>query len=232
MTLLFRRRAIEASVAGSLDADEDAALRAHLSTCEACRAHYDTLVVSTRALTDDADATGLELTKERARLERALSGQKPTPRASRRWLLVPASALAVLLAVVVAQREPDVVERGGGDDVRAPFSVSLYARAKSGATPVRLAAQFPESGEAVVSSDDWLQVKAPADVVVVLVSEKAPPRRLETSSSESLPPGTVRVFAVRAPVDEVLRAAQGATPSVRRLPLASAQVTGVLTIRP
>jgi anti-sigma factor RsiW len=232
MSLLFRRRAIEASVAGLLDPEADARLRSHLAGCDACRAHYDALVASTRALTGQADGTGAELERAEARLLAALEGPPRARPSAARWLLVPAMLAAAAVAVITVRPEPDVVERGSADDAPAPFSVSLYARAKSGVTPVRLAAQFPESGEAVVSTDDWLQVKAPPDVVVVLVSDSEAPRRLEAGSSESLPRGTVRLFGVRAPADEVLRAARGVTPAARRLPLPVPQVTGVLSVRP
>jgi hypothetical protein len=218
-------------VAGLLEPDEDAALRAHLATCAACRGFYDELVLSTRALTGKAEATGADLAREEAQLLRALGAAREPTRPHRRWLLVPATALAVLVAVVALRREPDIIERGA-DDAVAPFSVSLYARAKSGTTPVRLVGQFPESGEATVSPEEWLQVKAPPDVVVVVVLEKAEPRRLEPGASESLPAGAARVFAVKAPADEVLRAAREVTPTTRRLSLNAPQVTGVLSVRP
>ncbi|MCA2982083.1 MAG: zf-HC2 domain-containing protein [Myxococcaceae bacterium] len=235
MTLLLHRRAIEAAVAGRLDARAERRLRAHLSTCEACRAHYDATVLAARTLTGRETGTALELERERARLLERLDGlatPAPGPRRAG-WLLLPA-AMAALLAVLAALPSPErqVTERGSGDEAPPPFSVSLYARAKSGATPVRLAAQLPESGEATVSAGDWVQAKAPPGVAVVVVLAGQPPRALSPGASEALPPGVARLFAARAPPEVVLRAAEGLTPSAPRLPLDVPQVTGVLSVQP
>ncbi len=236
MSLFFHRSAIEAAVAGTLSAGEEATLRAHLSTCEACRGHYDTLVLASRALSTSTEATADELRRERARLELMTVGA-PVPRPAPRrlaFLVLPAALAAGLLVMVLTNspREREVVERGGTESPSAPFSISLYAKAKSGDAKVRLVAEFPASGEATLSTSDWVQVTSKATVVVVAVGG-AQPRLLPTGSSESLEPGTFRLFAIQGvTADDALRAAKGVTTSMKRLPLANPQVTGVLSVQP
>lgn len=236
MSLFFHRSAIEAAVAGTSSADDEAKLRAHLSTCEACRAHYDALVLASRAVSSSSEATADELRRERSRLE-LMTGGAPAPRpASRRlaFLVLPAALAAGLLVMVLtnAPSEREIAERGGTESPAAPFSISLYAKAKSGDAKVRLVAEFPASGEATLSTSDWVQVTSKATVVVVAIGG-AQPRLLPTGSSESLEPGTFRLFAIEGvSADEALRAAKDVTTSTKRLPLANPQVTGVLSVQP
>lgn len=232
MSLLFHRGAIEAAVAGTLSVEEERALREHLASCDACRAHYDALMLTARAATG-MDVTGAELSRERARLEAMLT-PKPHTRSAPRWAVIalPVSLAATLAFVAFLKHEPDVVERGGTEAPAAPFSISIYAKAKSGDAPVRLVAELPASGEASLSANDWLQVTSKAQVVVVVLNDTGA-RVLPTGSSESLPAGTWRMFAVSdATSDEVLRAAKGLSTSTKKLPLARPQVTGVLSVQP
>lgn len=232
MSLLFHRGAIEAAVAGTLSVEEERSLREHLATCDACRAHYDALMLTARAATG-MDVTGAELSRERARFEAMLT-PKPRTRAAPRWAVIalPVSLAATLALVAFLKHEPDVVERGGTEAPAAPFSISIYAKAKSGDAPVRLVAELPASGEASLSANDWLQVTSKAQVVVVVLNDSGA-RVLPTGSSESLPAGTWRLFAVTdATSDEVLRAAKGLSTSTKKLPLARPQVTGVLSVQP
>lgn len=236
MSLFFHRTAIEAAVAGTLSDAEETALRAHLATCEACRAHYDALVVASRALANSSEATADELRRERARLDAKVGGAPAPPPAPRRlaFLVLPAALTAGLIAMLLVNGPGDreVTERGGTELPAAPFSISLYAKAKSGDAKVRLVAEFPASGEASLSTSDWVQVTSRAAVVVVAVGG-GEPRVLPTGSSESWEPGTFRLFAIQGvTADEALRAAKGATTLTKRLPLANPQVTGVLSVQP
>lgn len=235
MSLFFHRSAIEAAVAGTLSAEEETTLRAHLATCEACRGHYDGLVVASRAVSSSTEATADELRRERARLELMTGGAtaRPAPRRLA-FLVLPAALAAGLVAMVLVNRPSDreITERGGTELPAAPFSISLYAKAKSGDAKVRLVAEFPASGEATLSTSDWVQVTSKATVIVVAVGV-GEPRLLPTGSSESLEPGTFRLFAVQGvTADDALRAAKGVTTSTKRLPLANPQVTGVLSVQP
>lgn len=236
MSLFFHRSAIEAAVAGTLSANEEATLRAHLSTCEACRGHYDALVLASRALANSSEATVDELRRERARVEAMVGGATAPRPAPRRlaFLVLPAALAAGLIAMVLVNTPNDreITERGGTELPAAPFSISLYAKAKSGDAKVRLVAEFPASGEASLSTSDWVQVTSKATVIVVAVGG-VQPRLLPTGSSESLEPGTFRLFAIEGvTADEALRAAKGVTTSMKRLPLANPQVTGVLSVQP
>jgi anti-sigma factor RsiW len=235
VSLFFHRNAIEASVAGTSTADEETKLRAHLATCVACRGHYDALVLASRAVSSSTEATADELRRERARVEAMVGGAtaRPAPRRLA-FLVLPAALAAGLIAMVLVSRPSDreITERGGTEAPAAPFSISLYAKAKSGDAKVRLVAEFPASGEASLSTSDWVQVTSKATVVVVAVGG-AQPRLLPTGSSESLEPGTFRLFAIQGvSADEALRAAKGITTSTKRLPLANPQVTGVLSVQP
>lgn len=232
MSLLFHRGAIEAAVAGTLSVEEERSLREHLASCDACRAHYDALMLTARAATG-TETTGAELARERARLEAMLTPKTHT-RSAPRWAVIalPVSLAATLAFVAFLKHEPDVVERGGAEAPAATFSISIYAKAKSGDAPVRLVAELPASGEASLSANDWLQVTSKAQVVVVVLNDSGA-RVLPTGSSESLPAGTWRMFAVTdATSDEVLRAAKGLSTSTKKLPLARPQVTGVLSVQP
>jgi anti-sigma factor RsiW len=235
VSLFLNRNAIEAAVAGTLSTEEEATLRAHLAMCEACRGHYDGLVLASRAVSSSTDATADELRRERARLDLMTGGAtaRPAPRRLA-FLVLPAALAAGFVAMVLVNRPSDreITDRGGTELPSAPFSISLYARAKAGEAKVRLVAEFPASGEASVSTSDWVQVTSKATVIVVAVGV-GEPRILPTGSSESLEPGTFRLFAISGvTADDALRAAKGATTSMKRLPLANPQVTGVLSVQP
>jgi len=93
-------------------------------------------------------------------------------------------------------------------------------------------AEFPASGEATLSTTDWVQLTSKAAVVVVLVGPGGA-RLFPAGASQSLPAGTWRLFAVQGVTEAAaLAAAKEATATTRRLPLANPQVTGVLSVRP
>lgn len=232
MTLLFRRRQLEAAVAGELSAHDDAEVLVHVRGCVSCRAHYDALVLAQRAL-EGVPVSRVELERERRRLEASLSGA-PARRRNVMPVLVPALALAAALIFFVARPDdvPEVTERGG-DEAAAPFVVSVYAKSKEGSAKARLAAELPASGEARVSARDWVQVSVPKDVVVVLVRDGEPAVFVELGTSSSFTAGEYRLFAVSgASADEVKSAASAATRSTKRLALGKPQVTGVVFVEP
>ncbi len=233
MSLSTHRDAIEAAVAGELE--DERPLRAHLAGCGECRAHYDVLVLSLRATKGTNEPTNDELARERARLEAAMAPPAVRQPAPRRWAFfwIPAAVAAALVLFVIRPFSgPDVTERGGVEVPAAPFTISLYAKAKSGSTPVRLAAEFPTSGEATVSENEWLQVSSKNGAVVVAVSE-AGVQSFGAGESVSLAQGKWRVFAVTgATLEEVVSAAKSVPAGEKRLPLAKPQVTGVVSVQP
>lgn len=233
MSLLLHRGEIEAAVAGTLSASEEASLRAHLSTCDDCRNHYDALTLAARAVRGTSEPTADELTRERARLEAILqpAAVKPKERRPFAFILLPIALAAAATLVVFIPRDDGITERGG-DDVRPPFTVSVYAKSKEGKAPVRLAGELPSSGEATVSANEWVQVSSKSPAVVVAIGESGV-QVFEPGGSLSFTPGTWRVFAVTgASVDEVKNATKGLTAADKRLPLAKPQVTGVLSVQP
>jgi hypothetical protein len=187
VSLWRHRRAIARAVAGDLPRADEARLRAHLETCARCRGHYDALAGVAAALDGGRAAAALE----RARLFAALdapTAPRAAPPARRPWL-VPALALAPVVALVVAWRlhaptvtdGADVTLRGApGADRAAPASLLLHASRKTGAGthgPVRLVADLPGSGEGRVSTADYVQLgvrglRAPAYVSVVGVDAR------------------------------------------------------------
>jgi anti-sigma factor RsiW len=233
VSLFLHRGDVEAAVAGTLGAAEEASLRAHLSTCDDCRTHYDALTLAARTLGGTTEPTLDELRRERARLEASLqpAAVKPKERRPFAFILLPIALAAAVALVVFIPRDDGITERGG-DDVRPPFTISVYAKAKEGTAPVRLAAELPSSGEATVSANEWVQVSSKSSAVVVAVGESGV-QVFEPGGSLSFTPGTWRVFAVTgASVEEVNNATKGLTPSDKRLPLAKPQVTGVLSVQP
>ncbi|MFT3713732.1 MAG: hypothetical protein QM817_39235 [Archangium sp.] len=204
MSLSTFKEAVESLAAG----DDDAATREHVRGCAECRAHYDRLVETARVLAGTRDALPAEHAAMFARLNAALDAKKPAPVAapSRRWWMFGlVAAVAAALAVFVAMpRDPEreITLRGGGGpgDVAPSLSFSVYAKAKSGG-PVRLVAQFPQSGEARATEGDWLQVKAPSGVSVVAVKETQVVV-FEGTGSQTLNKGTWKLFAANGSVDD------------------------------
>lgn len=231
MSLLFRRRSLERAVQGELAAADDVALLRHLAGCSACRHHYEALLLAQRAL-EGQPVSRVELERERRRLELALA---PTTQGKTRraWALVPAVAALLALGVLVARvSEPTIVERGG-DDGALPFVVSVYAKPKEENGKTRLAAELPISGEARISTRDWVQLKAPAQTVLVLVRDGQAPTLIDASSSTTLEAGTWRLFAITGTTPEAaLAAAKAATRSTRRLEVGRTQITGVILVEP
>jgi hypothetical protein len=180
MSLWLFRGAIARAVAGELSPGREARLRRHLSTCEACRQHYDA-----------ASLVAGGAARERARLLHALglptkagagSAQQPAkegPRhaaTARRWALALVPALAVV--VLLARRSPpvdEVTERGraetpAAEEARASLVLRFYARRPGAA--VRLVGEMPGSGELRVGRDEQVQLayvglRAPRTLVLV-----------------------------------------------------------------
>ncbi len=222
MSLALFRERIEAG-------DVDETVRAHLRGCAECRAHYDLLARTARALGDDGAQ------KEEERLMNAL----PLPRrgegrgeGSQRWKVAVAAA-AVLLAVVAAlalrPQEPDVVMRGTeSPGTEAPFSLRVYGKDAPG-QPVRLIADFPGSKEASVGLRAELQYFVKPGTTQLLVESRGAVKtlaaRTEGNAVDLSPvgkpfsvggfgPGNIEVCAAVAPpgattLDEAVKA--GAT---------------------
>ncbi|MBL8949420.1 MAG: hypothetical protein JNK82_01495 [Myxococcaceae bacterium] len=204
MSLALFRERIEAG-------DVDETVRAHLRGCHECRAHYDLLARTARALGDDGAA------RERERLFAALpkdAERKPPPRIG--WLAaVAALLLAVATALALRPREnPDVMLRGGEDPgAEAPFSLRVYGKDAPG-QPVRLIADFPGSKEASVGVRSELQYFVKPGTTRLLVESRGANRTLPASSDGSavdlspvgkafsvgaFGPGNVEVCAAVAP---------------------------------
>lgn len=202
------------AVAGELYGSEEAELRRHLAGCDECRARYDALTLAARALRGSPEPTQGEVERAEARLFAALDPQAATSRTKLPivwWALGVPVAAAMALAVfttfvpaplpAVAVAPPEVALRGGSDDAGAAgrFSVQLYARPQDGGA-VRLAGEFPGSGEVRVSAREWLQVTYAPDRRggrVFAVGADGQPRALPSEGSLALAPGTYRVWALR-----------------------------------
>jgi len=168
MTLLLRRRTIERAVAGTLSGTEELRLRAHLASCERCRAFYDELSRAALALDPEGAAD-----RERARLE-ALLDASPSPEAAPaplrprlplRWAIPVAGLVAVAAGFLLLPRAPrvggeGVLERGAAD-ANEPVPAGhllVWAKPKAGPGDLRLVAEFPGAGEGRVSRDEWVQL--------------------------------------------------------------------------
>jgi hypothetical protein len=175
---LYRRKILRA-VGGELSAAEEQRLRAHLATCDACRAHYD-------ATSAAAEALGASpARRERDRLMAALEPAAASPARRRSWAIRLAPALGVAAAAGVALwlvpgDRRGIAWRGAGDEARAPVRLLLHASRKGdeGAPPgpLRFIADLPGAGEGRVSTRDYLQLsyvglKAPAYAMVVAIDE-------------------------------------------------------------
>ncbi len=200
----------------------DETVRAHLRGCDECRAHYDLLARTARALGDDGSA------RERERLFATL------PRAGdRRILWLPAAAIAaLLLAVVNALFFPtrlEVTMRGTDEPgAEAPFSLRVYGKDAPG-EPVRLIADFPGSKEASVGLRAELQYFVKPGTMRLVVESRGAVKtlaaRAEGGAVDLAPvgkpfpvgafgPGNIEVCAAAAPpgtstLDEAVKA--GAT---------------------
>ena len=203
MTLADWREDVEAAATGELAVLEDLRVRQHLRTCDECRKHYDELVSAKRVLSGGRDEHDALFARLNAALD-AKEQPKAVTTSPRRWWLfgaLAAAAAAVLLLVwPPAEVEREVTLRGGPNDVAPNLSFFVYAKAKSGGA-VRLLAQFPQSGEAHASEQDWLQVKAPPGVTVVATSGDAVVV-FDAGGSQTLSKGTWKVFAARGSAED------------------------------
>jgi hypothetical protein len=181
----LRQGAITRAVLGELPPGEEAALRAHLAGCAACRRAYDRMALVQGALS----ATGQGAAdRARDRLRAALAAS-PRPAAAaradrRRWIavaLLPAAAAGALVLLARGRdRDEEIAWRGGAGEEAAGPSLVLYASRKpaGGGTPgpVRVLGRLPGSGEARVSLADYLQLGyaglgEPAHLTVIGVHE-------------------------------------------------------------
>jgi hypothetical protein len=190
-------------VAGELSADEERPLREHLRGCEECRARYDALTLAARAV-KGGEATATEARRAEEQLLAALD-PKPVRAASPRsfiwWALGIPVAVALVMGIVTTLVPPprsDVEMRGGAEDDAGMFTLQLYAKPKDGAA-LRLAAEFPGSGEARVSASEWLQVKYLPDrrgSRAFAVDAKGVPTALPSEGSVALAPGSYDLFGL------------------------------------
>jgi hypothetical protein len=273
VSLLLHKRAITRAVLGELSPRDEAKLRAHLGGCARCSAHYDGLAHTARALGNGRAAAERESARLFAALDRLPAeapAEAPRARGRRAWIgiaLVPAAAAAILLLTRAAPRPAsapgadEITLRGGSTPATAaPATVVLYASRKAGAAshvPVRLVGEFPGSGEASVSVDDYLQLglrdlRAPAHVRVVGLDERGrvhdyvgdtavAPRGGPVTLGGSIDlgrehePGRVRLVALFSPKaidDEAVRAAiaRREAPGTDRGSAAASLVTGLMVI--
>jgi hypothetical protein len=181
VSLLLHGRAIARAAAGELPAADEAKLREHLRKCARCRARYDELSRTARAVGDGAAAAA----RERERLFAALDAPKVAARGARRWVWASGLALAPVAAVIVWFARPtpapvapadQVTMRGGAEPAAPPpATLVMYATRRLGPAshgPIRMVGELPGSGEARLSLGDYLQLgvrglKEPMHVRVV-----------------------------------------------------------------
>jgi hypothetical protein len=167
---LFRER-IEAG-------EVDATVRAHLTSCAECRAHYDALTLAARALGDDGAAA------EKERLFAALPNAR---RATWPYLAGGALAAGLALAVLLASPGPDPVGyRGAPESTEAAFSLRVYGKDAPGQR-IHLIADFPGSREATVGMRAELQyfAKAPPPGQLLVVETTGPLKTLRAHAASS-----------------------------------------------
>ncbi len=181
MSLALFRERIEAG-------DVDETVRAHLRGCEECRAYYDQLQLTARALGDDGAAA------ERERLMKALP-QQAAPSSGFSWAIVAAAMVLVAIGAIFLLRKPadEVTMRGGADPAApAPFSLRVYGKDAPGQR-VRLIADFPGSNEAQVGMRAELQYFVKPGYTLVIVESRGTGGKVVTYKSE---PGNDDLAAV------------------------------------
>ncbi|MBK7864992.1 MAG: hypothetical protein IPJ65_41615 [Archangiaceae bacterium] len=237
---LFRER---------LEAGEvDAQVRAHLRSCDECRAHYDLLAQTARALGDD----GAKAERERLFLNHPSplvgEGRGEGARAgSHRRVLAIALAAGILLVAGVSlvlpprATTPEVQLRGSGDATAAPFSLRVYGKDAPG-QKVRLIADLPGAKEASVNPRAELQLfvkPAPKPGEVLLVELRAPLKSasLRSGPGDDLAPvGSafgVGGFGPQARIEVCAALAPQATPTLAAaLEAGSTQYCSTLLVTP
>ena len=242
MSLWRHRATIARAVAGELEAEDEAKLRAHLSTCAECRRHYDSLSVQARILAGDPHESSAGNARALARLMAALSPAGPKPKPSPLRWLVPAGVLAAAaLVAVFMPRSPDeeVAFRGSNDGTQLSFFVVTAPRDGG---ELRRDVSFPGPA-GTVRADDWVAVAVnqnpdpkAAHFRGVLVNEKGEALVLASGKSVALDPGRWRVFgvALAAPPDDaaLAAAARAAGFEGKQLALPGLLASGVLTVLP
>ncbi|MBX7098819.1 MAG: zf-HC2 domain-containing protein, partial [Myxococcaceae bacterium] len=120
---------IEAAVLGELAPEAEGAFRAHLETCDACRAEYDERRALAALLFAEDGAPS-----EKARVFAALPAEEAGLAKAGWWRWALGAALAGAVAVVAATglgpraAVGDVTLRGGDERPRSDVSLSVYAK--------------------------------------------------------------------------------------------------------
>ena len=184
MSLALFRDRIEAG-------DVDETVRAHLRGCDECRARYDQLKLTARALGDDG------ANEEQERLMKSL----PLPRRGegrgegKRALYAAAAAIIIAVAVtllLVNRPSDEVTMRGATEPQELTYSLRVYGKDAPG-EKVRLIADFPGSKEASVGMRAELQYVVKPGTKTVLVETRGMGGQLVTARSE---PGAEELAAV------------------------------------
>jgi hypothetical protein len=126
----------------------------------------------------------------------------PRPRLSFLWwaLGIPVAVALVMGVVTTLIPSPggEVAMHSSGAEDAGTFAVQLFAKPKDG-SPLRLAAEFPGSGEGRVRASDGLQVKFlpnPRGGRVYAVDVKGTPTSIGTEGHVELAAGTYEVWAL------------------------------------
>lgn len=157
MSLWRYRHRIARAVAGDLPARAEVKLRAHLRSCEACRAHYN--VLSQMASVSDP-ATAKQ--RQRARLEALLPAPVATPvRATRRWVWALPVLVPAMVALVWMRSHPPTLEevqwRGGAEPAAWPLSLVMYEFAHGPQGPAVVLGELPFSRGVRVAREALVQ---------------------------------------------------------------------------
>ncbi len=190
--------------------EQERTLRQHLVSCDACRAHYDRLTLTHRALFGAGAPTQSETDRSLARLLDAVE-PPAARRAPARWLAAAATVAAAVFALLLlrpASSPTDITWRGAADAESAPIRLRIYARDPAGARPLQLAAELPLSGEGRVGREDLVQFafmgERPGHVYVLIDDVLAFPGT-QAVAGRPVPLGEAVVLGARHPNAAQLR---------------------------
>lgn len=162
MTLLFRRRQICRAVEGELSAAQETRLRQHLSSCDPCREYYDEQVTARRLVRGKLEATAVETQRDfRAVLERLKAPAAPSPRRNPLTFVAAATVAFIVCLVGLVSLSSEHVEvqfRGASNQTDSALTLRVYA-SSAASEPVRLAGEFPGSGEVTLAANEWVFFK-------------------------------------------------------------------------